>query len=101
MGRAWIRTTLIVVVVLGFLLLWASVAFGWPTAQWIVLIGYALLAIGALAGLIRRRRQPRHTPSELSASDAYSDLQLGRSPITHYPRDEASTSQIGDPPGDR
>lgn len=100
MGRAWIRTTLLVVVVLGFLLLWASVAFGWPAAQWIVLIGYALLAIGILVGLIRRR-QPRHTPSELSASDAYSDLQLGRSPITHYPRDEASTSQIGDPPRDR
>lgn len=101
MGRAVIRATLIVAIVLGFLLLWASVAFSWPILQWIVLIGYALLVIGVAAGLIRRRRQPRHAASELSASDAYSDLQLGRSPITHFPRDEASTSQIGDPPANR
>lgn len=100
MGRALIRTTLIVVVVLSFVLLWASIAFGWPIAHWIVLIGYALLAVGVLVRLIRGR-PPRHTASELSASDAYSDLQLGRSPITHYPRDEASTSQIGDPPPNR
>ena len=101
MGRPILRTTVIAVVVFGFLLLWASVAFNWPAAQWIVLIGYVLLAILITIGFIRRRRRPRHAASELSASYAYSDIQLGRSPITHYPRDEASTSQIGDPPGDR
>lgn len=92
---------MLIVVVLGFLLLWASVAFNWSAVQWIVLIGYALLALGAAVGLVRRRRQPPNAAPELSASDAYSDLQLGRSPITHYPRDEASTSQIGDPPDGR
>lgn len=101
MGHLVIRWTLIFVVVLGFVLLWASIAFDWPIAQWIVLIGYALLGVGVAVGLVRRRRQPRSTASELSASDAYSDLELGRSPSTHYPRDEASTSQIGDPPLER
>lgn len=86
---------------LGFLLLWASIAFDWPAAQWIVLIGYALFAILIIIGLVLRRRQPRDAASELSASDAYSDIQLGRNPITHYLRDEPSASQIGDPPGDR
>lgn len=101
MGRTVLRTTVIAVVVLGFLLLWASIAFDWPAARWIVLIGHVSLAIAITVGLIRRRRQPRAADSELSASDAYSDIQLGRSPITHYPRDEASTSQIGDPPDGR
>lgn len=100
MVRIVIRITLIAVVVLGFLLFWASIAFNWPAAQLIVPGGYVLLAIGFVVGLIRRR-QPRHAVAELSASDAYSDLQLGRRPPTHFPRDEASTSQIGDPPSDR
>jgi len=101
MGRTFSRTVVIAVVVLGFLLLWASIAFDWPAAQWIVLIGYVLIAIAITIGLIRRKRQPRDAASELSASDAYSDIQLGRSPITHYPRDEAGSSQIGDPPEGR
>ena len=66
-----------------------------------MLIGYALFAILIIIGLVLRRRQPRDAASELSASDAYSDIQLGRNPITHYLRDEPSASQIGDPPGDR
>lgn len=101
MGRLVIRWTLIAMAVLGFVVLWASIAFDWPTAQWIVLTGYALLGAGVAVGLVWRRRQPRSTASALSASDAYSDLELGRSPITHYPRDEASTSQIGYPPPER
>lgn len=101
MGRLVIRRTLIAAAVLGFVVLLASIAFDLPIARWIVLIGYALLGVGVAVGLVLRRRQPRTTASELSASDEYSDLQLGRSPITHYPRDEASTSQIGDPPPER
>jgi hypothetical protein len=89
------------VALLGFVVLWVSIALDWPIARWIVLLGYALLAVGVAFGLLRRGRQPRNSASELSASDAYSDLQLGRGPITHYPRDEASTLQIGDPPPDR
>lgn len=99
------RVTTIAVVTLGFLAVWASIAFRWPSAQWIVLIGCALLAAGATIGvvriLVRRARRTRGSSSNLSASDEYSDLELGRRPITHYPRDEASTSQIGDPPGHR
>lgn len=101
MGRTAIRTTLLVVALLGFLVLWAAIAFGWPVAEWIVLSGYALLAVGVAAGLVRRARRPRSAASELSASDDYSDAQLGRRPITHYPRDEAAASQIGDPPDRR
>lgn len=101
MGHRMIRWTLIAVAVLGFVVLWASIAFDWPIARWIVLIGYALLVVGVAVGLFRRRRKTSNTASELSASDAYSDLQLGRAPMTLYPRDEASSSQIGDPPPHR
>ncbi len=99
------RTTVIAVVALGFLSILASIAFGWPAAQWIAPVGYALLAIGLAIGLVRylvrRGRPSRGSLPELAASDEYSDLELGRRPITHYPRDEASTSQIGDPPQHR
>lgn len=102
MSRSAARITVIVVVALGFLTMWASVAFDWPSAQWITMVGFALLAIGVAVGslriLKRRRDQAREPSSYLSASDDYSDLQLGRRPITHFPRDEASTSQVGDPP---
>lgn len=92
------RRIVVAVVVLGFIALLASIAFGSPMAQWIVVAGYTLFGVVVIIGLFRRRGQPRDTASELSASDDYSDLQLGRTPITHYPRYEASSSQVGDPP---
>ena len=99
------RTTVIAVVALGFLSILASIALRRPIAQWIVLIAWAVLVIGLGVGLVRRltrrTRQSRRSSSELSASDDYSDLELGRRPITHYPRDEASTSHVGDPPPHR
>jgi hypothetical protein len=99
-----VRTTMILVVALVFLSIVASIAFSWPSAGWIAPIGCTLLALGLALGLARRlkRRAMRSGASwaELSASDEYSDLYLGRRPITHYPRADAITSQIGDPPED-
>ncbi len=99
------RTTVITVVALGFFAIVASIAFDWPAKQWLALVGYALFAIGVAIGLVRRlvrsKRPSGGGSSELSASDEYSDLELGRRPFTHYPRDDASTSQIGDPPQHR
>ena len=61
----------------------------------------AAVVVGPPRGLLRRRRRPPPPSGDLSASDPYSDLQLGRGPVTHDPRDEASASQIGDPPEGR
>lgn len=97
-----VRTRVVIAaVVVGFLLVWACIAFTWAGAPWIAAIAYALLAVGVVVGLLRRRRRPPPPSGDLSASDPYSDLQLGRGPVTHDPRDEASASQIGDPPEGR
>ncbi|QEW00609.1 hypothetical protein F6J84_11225 [Microbacterium caowuchunii] len=105
MGHIAKSTVVIAVVTLGFISILMSIAFRWPASQWIVPIACVVLVIGLLAGLVRylprRTRRSRRPSAELSASDGYSDLELGRPPITNYPRDEASTSQIGDPPPHR
>lgn len=97
MGRVVLRIVLGAGVALALVVLWASIAFRWPAQVWIVTIGFIVLLIGVGAGLVTRRRS-RAASAELSASDPYSDIQLGRTANTHPPRDEKGTSQIGDPP---
>lgn len=82
-----------------FILLWVSVAFQWPLTAWIVGGLYALIAVLLVIRFVRRPRdlgnpQTRHP----AASDAYSDLYLGRTSPTFFSKDVASTVQIGEPP---
>lgn len=96
------RAAIVFAVALGFLLILISVAFRWPASQGIILTVGALFTLGVAGGAVRklrwRARGSHGLSSEPSASDDYSDLELGRRPRTFPPRDEASSSQIGDPP---
>ena len=89
------RAAIVFAVALGFVLILISVAFRWPASQGIILTVGALFTLGVAGGAVRKLRW---LSSEPSASDDYSDLELGRRPRTFPPRDEASAPQIGDPP---
>lgn len=86
------------IVVAGFGLLWAAVAFEWLTETGIYW-GIALVAVlvVVLVFLAVRRKRPRGQSSEhLYASDEYSDLYLGRRRGIPPHRDVGETSQLGD-----
>ena len=95
----WKRAAIIVISAslagyLGFVL------WGWGVPVWLLaFVALVLLVVAARRGSRRRSRSRSAPPSgELHASDAYSDLQLGRMPPTHPHHDPAPTSQIDDPP---
>lgn len=83
----------IVAVAAGWIVSWAlgRVLPGWLTwtVTFVVVVSIALIAV-------RRRARPTQD-AELSASDAYSDLQLGRRPATPPPHETGTTSQLGHP----
>jgi len=100
MTRPAMRLVLGLVVTAGFCLLWASIAFQWPAMRWIAVAGYALLFVGVIVGLLRRRRRvPESTTSHPTASDAYSDVVLGRTPPTFPEPGRPTASLVEDPPG--
>lgn len=87
-GVGWVVASLLGDILPGWLV--------WPVT-FVIVMGLALITL--------RRRGPSHTRSpsdpDLSASDEYSDLQLGRRPATPPPHETGATSQLGDPnPGD-
>ncbi len=89
----WRRAVISVVVLGGFGLYWASIAFAWDPPLWLILMGaVAGLLIVSLAS-VRPRSRGRN--ADLYASDAYSDAYLGRSQPEHPYRDAKPTSQIG------
>lgn len=99
--RRFLPAIVITALIAGFAVLWASYAFGWSIGQWLVWGFWAALAIGAVIRAIAPSHAAKSSPTELSASDAFSDIELGRRPTTHYPHDAAPMSQIGDPPDHR
>ncbi|UIN30380.1 hypothetical protein [Microbacterium binotii] len=91
----WRRALIVAIVLGGFGLYWASIAFAWRIPLWAVIIG-AVLGLGAVSLLsFRPRRRKRIDSDDLYASDPYSDAYLGRSAPTHPHRDAKPTSQIG------
>ena len=93
------RVVIGVVLVVGFVLLWASTAFQWPAVQWMTVALYAALFLAIIYRLVRRsRRASRPISTTPTASDAYSDIYLGRKPPTFPDHDPSGSSQIGDPP---
>lgn len=93
---------IVTLLVLGFLALVASRVVDSALTVWLAVIGYGLVAVAVAAGVWgRQRTPPPHASTEPSASDAYSDLELGRGSPTHYPQDVASASEIGAPPDRR
>src|SRR6187549_2660452 len=99
MSGAAKRVLIGVVVITGFALLWASIAFQWSATRWGVLAVYAFLFFGVIVGIVRRRRpMPKSTTSHPTASDEYSDLYLGRTPPTFPESGSPSMSLVEDPP---
>ncbi|MDY0829811.1 hypothetical protein SK224_11830 [Microbacterium sp. BG28] len=91
----WRRALIAAIVLGGFGLYWASIAFAWRIPLWAVILG-AVLALGAVSLLSLRPRRRKKVESEaLYASDPYSDAYLGRTAPTHPHRDTKPTSQIG------
>ncbi|MDQ1204855.1 hypothetical protein [Microbacterium sp. SORGH_AS_0862] len=91
----WRRALIVAIVLGGFGLYWASIAFAWRIPLWAVIVG-AVLALGAVSLLsVRPRRSKRSASEALYASDPYSDAYLGRSAPTPPHRDATPTSQIG------
>ncbi|WDG18419.1 hypothetical protein [Microbacterium sp. Clip185] len=91
----WRRALIVAIVLGGFGLYWASIAFAWRIPLWAVIIA-AVLALGAVSLLSFRPRRSRSIESEtLYASDPYSDAYLGRSAPRPPHRDAKPTSQIG------
>ena len=92
-GLVWRRVVTTMVVVGGFGLYLASIAFQWNPPLWLIYGGVVLgIAMVALLSLPRRRVRGS---AELYASDAYSDAYLGRGRPEHPYRDPQPASQIG------
>lgn len=93
----WRRALIVAIVLGGFGLYWASIAFAWRIPLWAVIIG-AVLALGAVSLLsVRPRRSKRIESEALYASDPYSDAYLGRPTPTPPHHDPKPSSQLGPP----
>jgi membrane protein implicated in regulation of membrane protease activity len=91
----WRRALIAAIVLGGFGLYWASIAFEWRMPLWALALG-VVLALAAVSLLsFRPRRSTRSESATLYASDPYSDAYLGRSAPTHPHRDAKPTSQLG------
>lgn len=91
----WRRALIVAIVLGGFGLYWASIAFAWRIPLWAVIVG-AALALGAVSLLsLRLGRRNRTGSGDLYASDPYSDAYLARTAPTHPHRDAKPTSQLG------
>lgn len=93
----WRRALIAAIVLGGFGLYWASIAFAWRIPLWVVILGaaLALIAVSLLSFRPRRKSRNRIESDGLYASDPYSDAYLGRTAPTHPHRDTKPTSQIG------
>ncbi len=90
----WRRVVIAVVVLGGFGLYWASIAFAWNPPLWLLLVGGVVGLL--IVSLVSVRPRSRSSSPDLYASDAYSDAYLGRSQPEHPYRDAKPTSQIGE-----
>lgn len=88
----------ITVIVAAFGLLWAAVAFEWLTEAGIIwaLALVAVLVVVLISLAVYRKRPAQGSSDQLSASDEYSDLYLGRQKRHQPHTDVRDTSQIGD-----
>lgn len=98
MDARWQRATATTAIVVAFGFLWAAVAFEWLTEVGIIwCLGLLVVAFAVLAVVNAYRQRPRQNSSDqLSASDEYSDIYLGRQRRVQPHRDVAEASQIGD-----
>lgn len=90
----WRRVVITTIVLGGFGLYWASIAFAWNPPLWLVVTG-AVTGI-LIVSLVSVRPRSRSGSSDLYASDVYSDVYLGRRHPEHPYKDAQPASQIGD-----
>lgn len=91
----WRRALIVAIVLGGFGLYWASIAFEWKIPLWVMIVGLALVLAAVSLLSFRPRLRRRRKSDDLYASDPYSDAYLGRSAPTHPYRDAKPASQIG------
>lgn len=92
--HSWRRIAIAVILVGGFALYWASLAFEWDTPLWALPVG-AVVVLTAVSLLSTRRRPRTRRDEDLYASDAYSDISLGRRRPRHPHHDTKPNAQFG------
>lgn len=92
--QLWRRIAIGAILVGGFALYWASLAFEWDTPIWALAVG-VVTALIAISLLSTRRRPPPRRGEDLYASDAYSDISLGRERPRHPHHDTKPNAQFG------
>lgn len=92
--QLWRRIAIAVILVGGFAVYWASLAFEWDTPLWALPFG-VVIALAAVSLLSTRRRAPSRRGEDLYASDAYSDISLGRGRPRHPHHDTKPNAQFG------
>lgn len=101
MAMARWRRAAIIVVGVGLATWLGIVLWAWGAPAWaLTLVAVVVVIIAVASWRSSARRSRPSAPDELYASDAYSDMQLGRTPPTSPHHDPASSSQIEDPPTD-